>query len=63
MTDQKRKTETIRRIENLQLSTALILALEDAVEAESVAEAIQSLQGLTEQGNWKIAMTESRSGA
>jgi len=51
MADQKRKTETIRRIENLQLSTALILALEDAVETESVAEAIQSLQGLTEQWN------------
>ncbi|MCU4629282.1 hypothetical protein KTJ53_06170 [Acinetobacter variabilis] len=51
MADQKRKTETIRRIENLQLSPALILALEDAVEAESVAEAIQSLQGLTEQWN------------
>lgn len=63
MADQKRKTETIRRIENLQLSPALILALEDAVEAESVAEAIQSLQGLTEQWNWKIAMTESRSSA
>jgi len=51
MADQKRKTETIRRIENLQLSTTLILALEDAVEAESVAEAIQFLQGLTEQWN------------
>ena len=51
MADQKRKVETIRRIQNLQLSDTLIAALDDAVEAESVAEAIQSLQGLTEQWN------------
>lgn|SRR5690606_3675715 len=51
MADQKRKIDTIRRIEHLQLSEALIVALDDAVQAESVAAAIQSLQGLTEQWN------------
>lgn len=51
MADQKRRIDTIRRIEHLQLSEALIVALDDAVQAESVAAAIQSLQGLTEQWN------------
>ena len=51
MADQKRKIETIRCIESLQLSPSLILALEDVVQAESVAAAIQSLQGLSEQWN------------
>ena len=51
MADQKRKIETIHRIEQLQLSEALIVALDDALQAESVAEAIQSLQGLAEQWN------------
>ena len=51
MADQKRKIETIHRIEQLKLSEALIVALDDALQAESVAEAIQSLQGLAEQWN------------
>ncbi|MFV5490369.1 hypothetical protein [Acinetobacter sp. ASP199] len=51
MADQKRKIETIRHIESLQLSDTLIHALDDANTAECVAEAIQSLQGLTEQWN------------
>ena len=51
MADQKRKIETIHRIEQLQLSEALIVALDDALQAESVADAIQSLQGLAEQWN------------
>ena len=51
MADQKRKIETIRHIESLQLSASLFQALDDATEAECVAEAIQSLQGLTEQWN------------
>lgn len=51
MADQKRKIETIHRIEQLQLSETLIVALDDALQAESVAEAIQSLQGLAEQWN------------
>ncbi|MFV5405209.1 MULTISPECIES: hypothetical protein [unclassified Acinetobacter] len=51
MADQKRKIETIHQIEQLQLSQALIVALDDALQAESVAEAIHSLQGLAEQWN------------
>ena len=51
MADQKRKIETIHRIEQLQLSETLIVALDDALQAESVAEAIQYLQGLAEQWN------------
>ncbi|MGA8884566.1 MAG: hypothetical protein WB445_13330 [Acinetobacter sp.] len=49
MADQKRKTETIRSIEALQLAASLIAALDNAAEAESVAEAIRSLQSLSEQ--------------
>lgn len=49
MTDLIRKTETIRRIELLQLTENLILALDDAVQAESVAQAICSLQQLNDQ--------------
>lgn len=51
MTDQKRKIETIRSIQFLQLTENLIDALDDAAEAECIAEAIRSLQGLTEQWN------------
>lgn len=51
MNDQKRKIETIRRIQHLQLSETLIIALDDANQAECVAAAIQSLQGLAEQWN------------
>ncbi|WP_347455396.1 hypothetical protein [Acinetobacter thermotolerans] len=51
MADQKRKIETIRHIEDLQLPETLIAALDDAITAEGVAEAIQSLQGLAEQWN------------
>ncbi|MGE8683893.1 MAG: hypothetical protein ACN6OV_05330 [Acinetobacter sp.] len=49
MADQVRKTETIRSIENLQLTENLIQALDDAVQAECVAQAICSLQQLNEQ--------------
>lgn len=51
MADQKRKIETIRSIQSLQLTKNLIDALENAEEAESIAEAIHSLQGLTQQWN------------
>ena len=40
MADPKRKIDTVRSIENLQLSTALIIGLNDAKQAESIAEAI-----------------------
>ncbi len=51
MVDQQRKTEIIRSIEQLQLSTALIMALDHASSAEAVAEAVYSLSGLSEQWN------------
>lgn len=51
MTDQIRKIDTIRRIQGLQLSDALIVGLDDAVQAEAIAYAIQSLQCLSEQWN------------
>lgn len=51
MTDLKRKTEVIRSIENLQLSQGLIHALDDIQQAECVAEAVYSLQALTEHWN------------
>ena len=51
MADPKRKIDTIRSIENLQLSTALIIELNDAKQAESIAEAIRYLQDLAEQWN------------
>ena len=49
MADQTRKIETIRSIENLQLTENLISAMDDAEQAESVAQAIYSLQRLNEQ--------------
>ncbi|MFH7765329.1 hypothetical protein [Acinetobacter sp. BSP-28] len=51
MADQKRKIETIRIIENLQLSNVLIHGLEDAKQAETIAEAVTSLQQLSTQWN------------
>lgn len=51
MADQIRKTETIRRIEHLQLPMALIHGLDDAHKAESIVDAIQSLQHLVEHWN------------
>lgn len=51
MADQKRKIEMIRRIKNLKLSNTLILGLDDAGQAEAIAEAVSSLQHLTEQWN------------
>ncbi len=51
MTDIQRKTAVIRRIENLQLGQHLIVALDDRETAESIAIAVQSLQGLTEHWN------------
>lgn len=52
MKDPKSKIEMIRHIESLQLSDALIVALEDTRQAESIAEAVQFLQGLSQQWNW-----------
>ena len=49
MTDVQRKHDTIRHIHNLQLPESLILALDDAVQAESIVNAIFSLQNLTKQ--------------
>lgn len=51
MADQKRKIETIRSIKNLKLSNTLIASLDDARQAEAIAEAVSSLQNLTEQWN------------
>ena len=51
MADQKRKIETIRSIKNLKLSNTLITGLDDAEQAEAIAEAVSSLQNLTEQWN------------
>jgi hypothetical protein len=51
MADQKRKIETIRSIENLQLSSSLISALDDNKQAACIAEAINYLQGLSQQWN------------
>ncbi|MEJ2898331.1 hypothetical protein [Acinetobacter sp. NS-4] len=51
MADQKRKLETIRSIENLQLSNVLIRGLDDVQQAETIVEAINSLQELTKQWN------------
>ncbi|CAB1206606.1 hypothetical protein [Acinetobacter bouvetii] len=51
MTDQKRKLETILTIKSLKLSNHLILALDDAQQAETIAEAVTSLQDLIEQWN------------
>ncbi|UIJ75695.1 MULTISPECIES: hypothetical protein [unclassified Acinetobacter] len=49
MADQTRKIETIRSIETLQLTENLISAMDDAEQAEYVAQAIYSLQCLNEQ--------------
>ena len=51
MADQKRKIETIRSIENLQLSSNLIFALDDQMQAEDILIAISSLQVLSLQWN------------
>ncbi|WP_171255416.1 hypothetical protein [Acinetobacter sp. SFB] len=51
MADQQRKIETIHRIKNLQLSNTLITALDDAGQAEAIAQAVNSLQDLAEQWN------------
>ncbi|WP_171255073.1 hypothetical protein [Acinetobacter sp. NCu2D-2] len=51
MTDPVRKLETIRRIERLQLPSSLIPALDDALTAEKVLNALDSLQALTEHWN------------
>ena len=51
MTDIQRKTAVIQSIESLQLGQHLIVALDDGETAESIAIAVQSLQGLTEHWN------------
>jgi hypothetical protein len=51
MTDLNRKYDTIRSIESLQLAENLIDALDNAAEAEAVAQAISSLLHLAEQWN------------
>lgn len=49
MADIKRKIDTIRRIEHLQLPQHLICALEHDLEAEAVTEALNCLEQLREQ--------------
>lgn len=51
MADQMRKMETIRSIENLQLSNTLISALDDAQTAHSVVDAVNELIRFSEQWN------------
>ena len=47
--DQKHKIEMIRSIEQLQLPTQLIQALDDAQLAENVVNAINHLKHMTNQ--------------
>ena len=49
MKDQKHKIEMIRSIEQLQLPTQLIQALDDAQLAENVVNAINHLKYMTNQ--------------
>lgn len=49
MKDQKHKIEMIRSIEQLQLPTQLIQALDDAQQAENVVNAINHLKYMTHQ--------------
>ena len=49
MKDQKHKIEMIRSIEQLQLPTQLIQALDDAQQAENVVNAINHLKHMTYQ--------------
>lgn len=49
MADQKLKVEMIRSIEQLQLSTQLIHALDDAQLAENVTQAVTCLKHMREQ--------------
>ncbi len=49
MADQIRKTETIRSIERMQLTENLINAMDNAGQAEAVAQAVNSLQLLNDQ--------------
>ena len=49
MKDQKHKIEMIRSIEQLQLPTQLIQALDDAQLAENVVNAINHLKHMTHQ--------------
>lgn len=49
MKDQKYKVEVIRSIEQLQLPNHLIQALNDAQQAECVANAVNSLKSMTNQ--------------
>lgn len=51
MTDSIRKTETIRRIENLKLAAHFIAALDDHLQAEAIVEAVTCLETLNEQWN------------
>ncbi len=43
MTDSVRKNNTIRHIQKLQLSQNLIFALDDRIQAEEVADAVEQL--------------------
>ncbi|WP_171407655.1 hypothetical protein [Acinetobacter tianfuensis] len=51
MADQKRKIETIRSIEQMQLPQNLIAALDNAAEAQNIADAIQYLAEMSDQWN------------
>lgn len=48
MTDTLRKTDSIRRIQNLKLSPYFVQALDDEIAAEAVLEAITYLEKFSE---------------
>jgi hypothetical protein len=51
MADDKRKIETIRRIENLLLDRHFVQALEDHHSAQAIIDAINSLERLSQEWN------------
>lgn len=51
MTDLKRKTDLIRVIQQLQLPSSWVIALNHAEQADAIASAIDVLQELGEQWN------------
>ena len=51
MKDPVRKSDAIHSIKNLQLSDSLIVAMDDAHQAQCVIEALDSLKDLIEQWN------------
>ena len=51
MADEARKTDTIRRIENLLLDHHFVQALEDHHHAQAILEAVDSLERLSQEWN------------